>query len=85
MNPIIKGITNNILNKRKLALAIENLVAHHNMSYLEALTFVIEETGFDPVNIKRVLDPSIKAKLKEEAMALRLITVKPAAKLPGIE
>jgi len=85
MNPIIKGITNNILNKRKLALAIEDLVAHHNMTYLEALSFIVEETGFDPANVKRVLDPAIKAKLTEEALGLKLIVGKAEAKLPGIE
>ena len=85
MNSIIKGIKNNILNKRNLAAAVEDLVANHSMSYLEALTHIVDETGFDPANVKRVLDPSIKAKLTEEALGLKLIVGKATAKLPGIE
>jgi len=85
MSLIIKGLENNIITKRKLAVAVEDLVAHHNMTYLEALSYIIEMTGFDPVNIKRVLHKSIRDKLQEEAIELRLVKTKAATKLPGIE
>ena len=52
------------------------------MSYIEAITYVIQERGMDFRNIKKLLSDSIKEKLEAEATGLNLINVKKKNSLP---
>ena len=46
------------------------------------MTHVIETRGMDYSNIKKLLSPSLKAKLQNEASDLKLIKIKSGNKLP---
>ena len=51
-------------------------------SYIDAMTYVIEERGMDYSNIKRLLSDALKAKLEAEASGLNLIEAEKGNKLP---
>ncbi len=71
-----------IMTKKRFTTAVETLVAKNNMSYIDAMTYVIEERGMDYSNIKRLLSDALKAKLKAEASGLNLIEAEKGNKLP---
>ena len=64
-------------------MAVEKLVAtKHGISYIDAACIIIEERGMDYSNLKRLLTPSLKAKIEEEASSLNLIRGDKKNKLP---
>lgn len=63
----------NILTKQSLAQIVEKLVARERMSYMEAVLHVCEERGIDPLDIGKLVAPSIKAKIEAEAMSSNLL------------
>lgn len=71
-----------IMTKKRFTTAVEMLVAKNNMSYIDAMTYVIEERGMDYTNIKRLLSDALKAKLEAEASGLNLIEAEKGNKLP---
>ncbi|HAW05053.1 MAG TPA: hypothetical protein DCW83_10220 [Saprospirales bacterium] len=71
-----------IMTKKRFTTAVESLVAKNNMSYIDAMTYVIEERGMDYSNIKRLLSDALKAKLEAEASGLNLIEAEKGNKLP---
>ena len=71
-----------IMTKKRFTTAVESLVAKNNMSYIDAMTYVIEERGMDYSNIKRLLSDALKAKLEAEAAGLNLIEAEKGNKLP---
>ena len=71
-----------IMTKKRFTTAVEMLVAKNNMSYIDAMTYVIEERGMDYTNIKRLLSDALKAKLEAEASGLNLIEAEKGSKLP---
>lgn len=71
-----------IMTKKRFTTAVEMLVAKNNMSYIDAMTYVIEERGMDYSNIKRLLSDALKAKLEAEASGLNLIEAEKGNKLP---
>lgn len=70
------------MTKKRFTTAVETLVAKNNMSYIDAMTYVIEERGMDYSNIKRLLSDALKAKLEAEASGLNLIEAEKGNKLP---
>ena len=70
------------MTKKRFTTAVESLVAKNNMSYIDAMTYVIEERGMDYSNIKRLLSDALKAKLEAEASGLNLIEAEKGNKLP---
>ena len=71
-----------IMTKKRFTTAVEMLVAKNNMSYIDAMTYVIEERGMDYSNIKRLLSDALKARLEAEASGLNLIEAEKGNKLP---
>lgn len=71
-----------IMTKKRFNIAVETFVNHHNMSYLDAMTHVVESRGMDYSNIKKLLSPSLKAKLEAEAVENNLVKLKRGNKLP---
>lgn len=64
-------------------MAVEKLVAlRPGVSYIDAAVVIIEERGLDYSNLKRLLTPSLKAKIEEEASSLNLIRGDKKNKLP---
>lgn len=71
-----------IMTKKRFSSAVEMLVATKNLSYIDAITHIVEERGMEYSNVKRLLSDSIKQKLEVEASELKLITTTPGNKLP---
>ena len=71
-----------IMTKKRFSAAVEHLVANNNMSYIDAASYVIEPRAMDYKNLKKLLTPSLKQKIEEEASSLHLIKTKRGNKLP---
>ena len=52
------------------------------MSYIDAASYVVEQRAMDYKNLKKLLTPSLKQKIEEEAAGLHLIKAKRGNKLP---
>jgi hypothetical protein len=63
----------NILTKQSLALIIEKLVLDEKMSYMEAVLHYCEEKLIDPLDIGKLIAPTIKSKIEAEAMTRNLL------------
>lgn len=71
------------MTKKRFSLAVEKIVATRpGVSYIDAAVAIIEDRGMDYSNLKRLLTPSLKSKIEEEASSLNLIKGKKANKLP---
>ena len=79
---MIKELEHKIMTKKRFANAVEALVSQKGFSYIDAMTFIIEERGMDYMNIKKLMSPSIKEKLTAEASKFNLLKVKKKNKLP---
>lgn len=76
-------IEGKIMTKKRFSLAVEKIVATRpGVSYIDAAVAIIEDRGMDYSNLKRLLTPSLKSKIEEEASSLNLIKGKKANKLP---
>ena len=64
-------------------MAVEKIVATRpGVSYIDAAVAIIEDRGMDYSNLKRLLSPSLKSKIEEEASGLNLIKGEKKNKLP---
>ena len=64
-------------------MAVEKIVATRpGVSYIDAAIAIIEDRGMDYSNLKRLLTPSLKSKIEEEASGLNLIKGEKKNKLP---
>jgi len=79
---MIKELEHKIMTKKRFTKAVEVLVSQKRMSYLEAMTYIIEERGMDYINIKKLISPALKEKLTLEAQNLKLINIKKKNSLP---
>jgi hypothetical protein len=71
-----------IMTKKRFSAGVETLVAKNNMSYIDAMNFIIEKRGMDYSNIKKLLSDSLKEKVTAEAQGLNLIKQKKGNTLP---
>ena len=78
----IEILNEKIMTKKRFNTAVELIVAEKNLSYLDAINYVISQRGMDYSNIKKLLSDSLKEKLEEEAMSLNLLRKKKGNKLP---
>ena len=51
-----------IMTKKRFNAAVESVVADKNLSYLDAINYVIEKRGMDYSKIKKLLSDSLKQK-----------------------
>tara|TARA_B100001105_G_scaffold205933_1_gene169967 strand:- start:200 stop:442 length:243 start_codon:yes stop_codon:yes gene_type:complete len=79
---MIEELEHKIMTKKRFAKAVEALVSQKGFSYIDAMTFIVEERGMDYMNIKKLMSPSIKEKLTAEASKFNLLKVKKKNKLP---
>jgi hypothetical protein len=63
----------NLLTKSSLVIIVEKLVHVEKMTYMEAVLHVCEERQIDPLDIGKLIAPSIKAKIEAEAMDSNLL------------
>ena len=82
MTPIEVPIKEKIMTKKRFSTAVETMVAKHNMTCIDAATYIVQDRGLDFRNLKRLLTDSLKQKLEEEASSLHLIRGKKKNKLP---
>ena len=69
----MEELEHKIMTKKRFTLAIEACVVKNKMSYIDAMTYIIEQRGMDYKNVKKLLSDSIKEKLTIEATNLNLI------------
>ena len=70
------------MTMKRFTKAVEVLVADKNMSYLDAMTYIIEQRGMDYMNVKKLISPALKEKLTNEATGLNLVKGKKKNSLP---
>jgi hypothetical protein len=63
----------NIPTKQTFTALIEKVVREEKMSYIEAILHLCEEREIDPLDIGKLITPSIKAKVEAEAMKQNLL------------
>lgn len=63
----------NILTKQIMTQLVEKLVSEERMSYMEAVLNICEERQIDPLDIGKLIGPTIKAKIEAEAMSANLL------------
>ena len=71
-----------IMTKKRFSAGVESLVVKNNMSYMDAMNYIIEKRGMDYSNIKKLLSDSLKEKVTAEAQGLNLIKSKKGNTLP---
>ena len=71
-----------IMTKKRFSTGVEELVAKQNMSYMDAMNYIIEKRGMDYSNIKKLLSDSLKETVTAEAQGLNLIKEKKGNTLP---
>jgi len=71
-----------IMTKKRFSSSVETLVVSKGFTYIDAITYIVEERGMEYSNVKRLLSDSIKQKLEVEASNLKLITTTTGNKLP---
>lgn len=71
-----------IMTKKRFSSSVEILVSSKGFTYIDAITYIVEERGMEYSNVKRLLSDSIKQKLEVEASNLKLITTTTGNKLP---
>jgi hypothetical protein len=71
-----------IMTKKRFSTAVEELVLKSNMTYMDAMNYIIEKRGMDYSNIKKLLSDSLKEKVTAEAQGLNLIRDKKGNTLP---
>lgn len=71
-----------IMTKKRFSAGVEELVSKNNMTYIDAMNYIIEKRGMDYSNIKKLLSDSLKEKVTAEAQGLNLIKEKKGNTLP---
>ena len=70
------------MTRKRFSTAVEEIVAKQNMSYMDAMNYIIEKRGMDYSNIKKLLSDSLREKVTAEAQELNLIRDKKGNTLP---
>jgi len=71
-----------LMNSKKFALIIENLVKSKKISYIEAVINYCEEHEIDMSSVGSLINKSLKEKIKLEAEKLNLIERSSTGVLP---
>lgn len=62
-----------ILTKKKFTTMVEDLVRESRMPYMDAIIHVCEQRDIDPLDVKKLISPSLKDKVEVEAMNLNML------------
>jgi hypothetical protein len=79
---MIKGLETKIMTKKRFSNAVEELVVTKKLTYLDAITYIVEERSMDYENVKKLLTESLHVKLEAEVTKARLITTEQGNILP---
>ena len=66
----MEELEHKIMTKKRFTKAVEALVSKNNMTYLDAMTYIVEQRGMDYMNVKKLLSPALKEKLTNEATTI---------------
>ena len=69
-------LNNLMLTKQKFGKMLVQVVKEKQMSYLDAVLHLCEESGLDPQDVKKYLSPAIRTKIEAEATKLNLMVNK---------
>ena len=72
MSAVLEGL----LTRQSLTTLTEKLVREERMTYMEAVLHVCKERGIDPLDVGKLIHPTIKAKIEVEAMGANLLPKK---------
>jgi|TARA_B100000809_G_scaffold38892_1_gene34051 hypothetical protein len=64
------------------AIIIEDIVSSKKMTYLDAISYYCEETKMEPQTVGKLVQGSLKDKLREEVTALHYLPK--TATIPGL-
>ena len=70
------------IKPQDFAIIIEDLVSTKNMTYLDALSHYCEESKMEPETIGKLVQGSLKSKLRDEAVDLHFLPK--TATIPGL-
>ena len=70
------------IKPQDFAIIIEDLVSTKNMSYLDALSHYCEESKMEPETVGKLVQGSLKSKLRDEAVDLHFLPK--TATIPGL-
>ena len=62
-----------ILTKALVTQLVENLVHTEKMTYMEAVLHICNDRLIDPLDIGKLIGPTIKTKIEAEAMTRNLL------------
>lgn len=66
-------LLDNLLTKATLTTLTEKFVREEGMTYMEAVLHVCKDRGIDPLDVGKLIHPTIKSKIEVEAMAINLL------------
>jgi hypothetical protein len=79
----MKELNNKLLSKNKFSLEVEELRRESpELTYLECLLIVTDKFELEHDKIAKLISDSLKEKIKEESIQLKLIKNTGGAKLP---
>ena len=71
-----------LMNSKKFALTIEDMVKEKRISYMDAILKFCDENEIDPSSVGSLINKSLKEKIQLEAEKLNLIEKSSTATLP---
>ena len=70
------------IKPQDFAIIIEDIVTSKKMTYLDAISYYCEETKMEPQTVGKLVQGSLKDKLREEVTALHYLPK--TATIPGL-
>lgn len=71
-----------IIESDKFCKMIEDRAANGQMSYIDAIVRVCDETGIEIESVNKLITPRIRKSIRTEATTLNLLKRKRGARLP---
>lgn len=69
----VVSMLDEIFTKVTFTALVERIVKTEKMTYMEAILHICDERQIDPLDIGKLISPSIKAKVEAEAMKANLL------------
>jgi hypothetical protein len=62
-----------ILNKKKFAKMVEDIVHEKRIGYMDAVLHICQQREIDPLDVGNLITPQIKDKIQAEAVAANMM------------
>jgi hypothetical protein len=70
------------MNSKEFSLKIESIVKEKRISYMDAIIWYCDTNDLDVGTVNSMVNKSLKEKIKDEAMNLRMLKEKKGGMLP---